>query len=168
MFFLGHRRLSAPALASKSDDPYWFLQVGFALQAAESLQKSASNMLIGYYSEKISELMLKEVWVCRMIAVKQGTCILNGVFVMEEIFRITPIQKVLSMNMHRHPEGCNYNGWCCSAEGALDPIRLQAALNALVQDHVLLNSHIHERNGELYWRRNDAIHPCSITRTARC
>ena len=60
----------------------------------------------------------------------------------------------------RYPEGCNYNVLVLQRiEGALDPIRLQAALNALVQDHVLLNSHIHEQDGELYWRRNDAIHP---------
>ena len=78
---------------------------------------------------------------------------------MEEI-PVSPYSKVFIDEYDRHPEGCNYNVLVLQRiEGALDPIRLQAALNALVQDHVLLNSHIHERNGELYWRRNDAIHP---------
>ncbi|MGQ8888361.1 condensation domain-containing protein [Serratia sp. TSA_105.2] len=78
---------------------------------------------------------------------------------MEEI-PVSPYSKVFIDEYDRHPEGCNYNVLVLQQiEGALDPIRLQAALNALVQDHVLLNSHIHEQDGELYWRRNDAIHP---------
>ncbi|MGP2835812.1 amino acid adenylation domain-containing protein [Serratia nevei] len=78
---------------------------------------------------------------------------------MEEI-PVSPYSKVFIDEYDRHPEGCNYNVLVLQRiEGALDPIRLQAALNALVQDHVLLNSHIHEQDGELYWRRNDAIHP---------
>lgn len=78
---------------------------------------------------------------------------------MEEI-PVSPYSKVFIDEYDRYPEGCNYNVLVLQRiEGALDPIRLQAALNALVQDHVLLNSHIHEQDGELYWRRNDAIHP---------
>ncbi len=35
-------------------------------QAAEVISEKRINMLIGYYSQKISDLMPKEVWVCRM------------------------------------------------------------------------------------------------------
>ncbi|BEM58678.1 hypothetical protein SME22J_25390 [Serratia marcescens] len=45
--------------------PIGFYQ-SICAQAAEVIAEKRINMLIGYYSEKISELMPKEVWVCRM------------------------------------------------------------------------------------------------------
>jgi len=43
-------------------------------------------------------------------------------------------------------------------DGKLDIARLNSAINHFISDHVIVNSHIEEINGKLYWKKNKSIY----------
>jgi amino acid adenylation domain-containing protein/thioester reductase-like protein len=72
--------------------------------------------------------------------------------------RLSPYAKIFYTEWLLDPDSSRYNvSYAQILHGKLDANRLKKALIRYVNDHLLLNSHIQEINGEPYWVKNTDI-----------
>ncbi len=75
----------------------------------------------------------------------------------------SPYTRTFWIEYKLNPKRSDYNiVFEQSVEGKLDVSRLQKAFIRMVQENVLLNSHLMEKDEILYWEINDVIHPLAM------
>jgi surfactin family lipopeptide synthetase A len=78
--------------------------------------------------------------------------------ILNDKIKLSPYAKLFYIEWLLSPQSYRYNvTFAQRLFGNMDEQRLKGALKRYVEEHLLLNSHVQEINGEEFWIKNDAI-----------
>jgi len=76
------------------------------------------------------------------------------------MIRLSPYQRTFYVEWKLNPERYDYNIVIDQEmEGTIDAHHLNLSISRFIQDHVLFNSHVIEKNDVLYWTKNSQLFP---------